>query len=89
VEILLLLAALTCVACIVIGALVPDLRPMAVSGGAALLFLVCLVAWGALLTAGVVPGLPAGPFGALLFLLPPILPAAVFLYLVSRKGGAA
>lgn len=88
-EILLLLAALTCVACIVIGVLVPDLRAMAVSGGAALLFLIGLLLWWALLYSGVVSGLPAGPLGALLFLLPPVLPAALFLYLASRRGGPA
>jgi hypothetical protein len=86
---LLLLAALTCVACIVIGALVPDLRPMATSGGAALLFLTGLLLWWTLLRSGAVSGLPAGPLGALLFLLPPVLPAAGFLYFVSRRGGTA
>jgi hypothetical protein len=86
---LLLLAVLTCVACIVTGALVPGLRPMAISGGAALLFLAGLLLWWTLLGSGVVPGLPAGPLGALLLLLPPVLPAALFLYLASRRGGTA
>ena len=88
-TLLLLLAALTCVVCIAVGVLVPTLRPMAVSGGAALIFLVGLFAWWALLYLGAVPTPPSGPAGALLFLLPPVLPPIVFVYLLSRKDGPA
>lgn len=84
---LLVLATLTCVVCIVVGVLVPNLRPMAVSSGAALLFLAGLALQWAVLRSSA--GLPSGPLGVVLFLLPPVLPAAVFLYWMSRRGGAA
>ena len=87
--VLLVLATLTCVACIAIGMVVPTMRPMAISGGAALIFLAGLFAWWALLYLGAVPAPPRGPAGALLFLLPPILPPVVFVYLMSRKDGPA
>lgn len=84
---LLLFAALTCVVCIAVGLLVPTLRQLAVSGGAALIFLVGLFAWWNLLYVGAVPVPPGGPAGALLFLLPPVLPLIAFVYLPSRKDG--
>ena len=88
-TVLIVLAALTCVTCIAVGLLVPALRPMAVSGGAALIFLVGLFGWWALLYLGAVPAPPRSPAGALLFLLPPVLPPVVFVYLMSRKDGPA
>ena len=48
-EVVLLLATLTCAACVAAGLLVPALRPLAVSGSAALLFLVCLFGGGGLI----------------------------------------
>jgi hypothetical protein len=89
VEIFFLLAVLTCVACIAVGLLVPSLRPMAVSGSAALLFLVCSFGWWALIYAGVGPAPPRGLLGSILFFVPPLLPAAIFIYLLRRRGGAA
>lgn len=88
-EIFLLLAILTCVAFIAVGLLVPALRPLAVSGSAALLFLVCSFGWWALIYAGVGPDLPRGLLGSILFFVPPLLPAAIFIYLLRRRGGAA
>ena len=88
-QILLLLAILTCAACIAAGLLVPALRPLAVSGSAALLFLVCLFAWWALIYRGVGPLLPRGPLGFIVLIIPPLLPAAALLYLLKRRGGAA
>jgi len=88
-QILLLLAILTCAACIAAGLLVPALRPLAVSGGAALLFLVCLFAWWALIYRGVGLPLPRGPLGFIMLIIPPLLPAAVLVYLLKRRGGAA
>ena len=88
-QILLLLAILTCAACIAAGLLVPALRPLAVSGSAALLFLVCLFGWWALIYRGVGPPLPRGPFGFIMLIIPPLLPAAALLYLLKRRGGAA
>ena len=88
-EIILLLAILTCAACIAAGLLAPALRPLAVSGSAALLFLVCLFGWWALIYAGVGPALPRGPFGLILIFVPPLLPAAALVYLLKRRGGAA
>ena len=88
-EIFLLLATLTCVAFIAVGLLVPALRPLAVSGSAALLFLVCSFGWWALIYAGVGPDLPRGLLGSILFFVPPLLPAAIFIYLLRRRGGAA
>ena len=88
-EIFLLLAVLTCVACIAAGLLVPALRPLAVSGVGALLFLVCSFGWWALIYAGVGPDLPRGLLGSILFLVPPLLPAAIFIFLLRRRGGAA
>jgi hypothetical protein len=89
VEIILLLAILTCAACIAAGLLVPALRPLAVSGSAALLFLVCSFGWWALIYFGVGPDLPRGPAGFLLIIAPPLLPAVVLVYLLKRRGGAA
>jgi len=63
-QILLLLAILTCAACIAAGLLVPALRPLAVSGSAALLFLVCLFAWWALIYRGVGPRSLAVPLAS-------------------------
>ena len=60
-KITLLLAILMCAACIAAGLLVPALRPLAVSGSAALLFLVCLLWWWALIYFGVGSDLPRGP----------------------------
>ena len=88
-EILLLLAILTCVAFIAAGLLVPALRPLAVSGSAALLFLVCSFGWWALIYAGVGPDLSRGLLGSILFFVPPLLSAAIFIYLLRRRGGAA
>ena len=88
-EIFLLLAVLTCVACIVVGLLVPSLRPLAISSSAALLFLVCSFGWWAMIYAGVGPDLPRGLLGSILFFVPPLLPAAIFIYLLRRRGGAA
>ena len=88
-QILLLLAILTCAACVVAGLLVPALRPLAVSGSAALLFLVCLFGWWALIYRGVGPPLPRGPLGFIMLIIPPLLPAAALLYLLKRRGGAA
>jgi hypothetical protein len=88
-EIFLLLAILTCAACIAVGLLVPALRPLAVSGSAALLFLVCLLGWWALIYAGVGPELPRGLLGSIFFFVPPLLPAAVFVYILRRRGDAA
>jgi hypothetical protein len=88
-QILLLLAILTCAACVVAGLLVPALRPLAVSGSVALLFLVCLFGWWALIYRGVGPPLPRGPLGFILLIIPPLLPAAALLYLLKRRGGAA
>jgi hypothetical protein len=88
-QILLLLAILTCAACVVAGLLVPALRPLAVSGSAALLFLVCLFGWWALIYLGVWPTLPRGPLGFFLIIIPPLLPAAALVYLLKRRGGAA
>ena len=88
-TVLLVLAVLTCAACIVIGMLVPAMRPMAVSGGAALIFLFSLFGWWALLYLGAVPTPPRGPAGVLLFLLPPALPPVLFVYLLSRRDGPA
>lgn len=88
-EIFLLLAILTCVAFIAAGLLVTMLRPLAVSGSAALLFLVCSIGWWALIYAGVGPNLPRGLLGSILFFVPPLLPAAIFIYLLRRRGGAA
>jgi hypothetical protein len=88
-EILLLLAILTCAACIAAGLLVPALRPLAVSGSAALLFLVCLFGWWVLIYAGVGPALPRGPLGLILISVPPLLPAAALVYLHKRRGGNA
>ena len=88
-QILLLLAILTCSACIAAGLLVPALRPLAASGSAALLFLVCLFGWWALIYFGVGPDLPRGAPGFLLIIAPPMLPAAALLYLLNRRGGAA
>jgi hypothetical protein len=89
VEIFLLMAVLTCVAFIAAGLLVPALRPLAVSGGAALVFLVCSFGWWALIYAGVGPDLPRGLLGSILFFVPPLLPAAILIYLLRRRGGAA
>ena len=88
-EILLLLAILICAACIAAGLLVPALRPLAVSGSAALLFLVCLFALWALIYRGFGPPLPRGPLGFIRLTIPPLLPAAALLYLLKRRGGAA
>jgi hypothetical protein len=88
-QILLLLAILICAACIAAGLLVPALRPLAVSGSAALLFLVCLFAWWALIYRGVGPPLPRGPLGFIMLIIPPLLPAVALLYLLKRRGGAA
>jgi hypothetical protein len=88
-EILLLLATLTCAACIAAGLLVPALRPLAVSGSAALLLLVCLFGWWVLIYLGVGPSLPRGPLGFILIIIPPLLPAAVLFYLIKRRGGTA
>ena len=88
-EILLVLAILTCVACIAAGLLVPALRPLAVSGSVALLFLVCLFGWWALIYLGVGPPLPRGSLGFILIIIPPLLPAAALVYLLKRRGGAA
>jgi hypothetical protein len=88
-QILLLLAILTCSACIAAGLLVPALRPLAASGSAALLFLVCLFGWWALIYRGVGPDLPRGPLGFIMLIIPPLLPAAALLYLLNRRGGAA
>ncbi len=88
-EIFLLLAVLTCVACIVAGLLVPALRQLAVSGSATLLFLVCSFGWWALIYAGVGPDLPRGLLGSILFFVPPLLPATILIYLLRRRGGAA
>ena len=60
-KIILLLAILMCAACIAAGLLVPALRPLAVSGSAAPLFLVCLLWWWALIYFGVGSDLPRGP----------------------------
>jgi len=88
-EVLLLVAILTCAACIGAGLLVPALRPLVVSGSAALLFLVCLIGWWALIYAGVGPALPRGDLGLILIFVPPLLPAAVLVYLLKHRGGAA
>jgi hypothetical protein len=88
-EILLLLAILTCAACIAAGLLVPALRPLAVSGSVALLFLVCLFGWWILIYVGVGPTLPRGPLSLVLVFVPPLLPAAVLVYLLKRRGGTA
>jgi len=88
-QILLHLAILTCAACVVAGLLVPALRPLAVSGSAALLFLVCLFGWWALIYRGVGPSLPRGPLGFILIIIPPLLPAAALVYLLKRRGDAA
>ena len=88
-EIFLLLAVLTCVACIVVGLLVPSLRPLAISSSAALLFLVCSLGWWALIYFGIGPNLPRGLLGTFLFFVPPLLPAAIFIFLLRRRGGAA
>jgi hypothetical protein len=77
------------VASIAAGLLVPALRPLAVSGSAALLFLVCSFGWWALIYTGVGPDLPRGLLGSILFFVPPLLPAAIFIYLIRRRGGAA
>ena len=88
-QILLLLAILTCVACVVAGLLVPALRPLAVSGSAALLFLGCLFGWWALIYLGVGPSLPRGPLGFILIIFPPLLAAAALVDLLKRRGCAA
>ncbi len=88
-EIILLLAILTCAACIVAGLLVPALRPLAVSGSAALLFLVCLFGWWILIYVGVGPALPRGPLSLVLVFVPPLLPAAALVFLLKRRGGTA
>jgi hypothetical protein len=88
-QILLLLAILTCAACIAAGLMVPALRPLAVSGSAALLFLVCLFGWWALIYLGVGSSLPGGPLGIFLIIIPPLLPAATLVYLLKGRGGAA
>ncbi len=88
-QILLVLAILTCAACIAAGLLVPALRPLAVSGSAALLFLVSLFGWWALIYLGVGPSLPRGPLGFILIIFPPLLAAAALVYLLKRRGGAA
>ena len=88
-QILLPLAILTCAACVVAGLLVPALRPLAVSGSAALLFLVCLFGWWALIYRGVGPSLPLGPLGFISIIFPPLLPAAALVYLLKRRRGAA
>jgi hypothetical protein len=88
-QILLVLAILTCAACIAAGLLVPALRPLAVSGSAALLFLMCLFGWWALIYLGVGPSLPRGPLGIFLIIIPPLLPAAALVYLLKSRGGAA
>jgi hypothetical protein len=88
-QILLLLTILTCAACIAAGLLLPALRPLALSGSAALLFLVCLFGWWALIYLGVGPSLPRGPLGFFLIIFPPLLPAAALVYLLKRRGGAA
>ena len=88
-QILLPLAILTCAACVVAGLLVPALRPLAVSGSAALLFLVCLFGWWALIYRGVGPSLPRGPLGFILIIIPPLLTAAALVYLLKRRGDAA
>jgi hypothetical protein len=88
-QILLVLAILTCAACIAAGLLVPALRPLAVSGSAALLFLMCLFGWWALIYLGVGPSLPRGPLGISLIIIPPLLPAAALVYLLKGRGGAA
>ena len=88
-QILLVLAILTCAACIAAGLLVPALRPLAVSGSAALLFLMCLFGWWALIYLGVGPSLPCGPLGIFLIIIPPLLPAATLVYLLKGRGGAA
>lgn len=88
-EIFLLLAILTCVAFIAAGLLVPALRPLAVSGSAAFLFLVYSFGWWALIYAGVGPDLPRGLLGSILVFVPPLRPAAIFIYLLRQRGGAA
>ena len=88
-EIILLLAILTCAACVVAGLLVPALHPFAVSGSAALLFVVCLFGWWALIYLGVGPSLPHGPLGFISIIFPPLLPAAALVYLLKRRRGAA
>lgn len=88
-EIFLLLAILTCAACIAVGLLMPALRPLAVSGSAALLLLVCSPGWWALVYAGVGPELPRGLLGSILFFVPPLLPAAVLVYILRRRGDVA
>jgi hypothetical protein len=88
-EVVLLLAILTCTACIAAGVLVPALRPLAISGSAALLFLVCLFGWWALIYSGVGPTLPRGPLSFFLIFIPPLLPAAAVVYLLKRRGDAA
>ena len=88
-QILLPLAILTCAACVVAGLLVPALRPLAVSGSAALLFLVCLFGWWALIYRGVGPSLPRGPLGFISIIFPPLLPVAALVYLLKRRRGAA
>jgi hypothetical protein len=88
-EVVLLLAILTCAACIAAGLLVSALRPLAVSGSAALLFMVCLFGWWALIYSGVGPSLPRGPLGFFLTIIPPLLPAAALVYLLKRRGGTA
>jgi hypothetical protein len=88
-EVVLLLATLTCAACVAAGLLVPALRSLAVSGSAALLFLMCLFGWWALIYLGVGPSLPRGPLGIFLIIIPPLLPAAALVYLLKRRGGAA
>jgi hypothetical protein len=88
-EIVLLLTILTCAACIAAGLLAPALRPLAVSGSAALLFLAGLFGWWALIYAGVGPALPRGPLGLILVFVPPLLPAAALVYLLKRRGGTA
>ena len=88
-EIFLLVAILTCAACIAAGLLVPALRPLAVFGSAALPLLVCSFGWWALIYFGVGPELPRGPLGSIFFFAPPLLPAAVLIYLLRRRGGAA
>ena len=88
-EIFLLLAVLTCVACIVVGLLVPSLRPLAISSSAALLFLVCSFGWWALIYFRIGPDLPSGLLGAIVFFLPPlVVPAAVLVYFLRRRGGS-
>lgn len=55
-AVLFLLAVLVCAGTIAAGLLLPGLRPMAVSGGIALLFLAGLALWWVLLARN-----PAGP----------------------------